>query len=166
MTGLVVRDRASVVRGHAEDRLLEAGEPRVTRGEPVLVRKELTPLVVRDDERLVDDGLEIDRSPADGVRDHEVDRDLRVMRLEAQVVLEDVLTAFSIGLVDHELTVETAGSNERRVENVGPVGRADNEHEDRKSTRLNSSHLVISYAVFCLKKKKKKTRAAAETAER
>src|SRR2546426_1838061 len=29
-------------------------------------------------------------------------------------------------------------------------------HEDRKSTRLNSSHLVISYAVFCLKKKKKK----------
>src|SRR5256885_7381658 len=29
---------------------------------------------------------------------------------------------------------------------------------DRKSTRLNSSHLVISYAVFCLKKKKKKLR--------
>src|SRR5256885_6551556 len=29
---------------------------------------------------------------------------------------------------------------------------------DRKSTRLNSSHLVISYAVFCLKKKKKKTK--------
>src|SRR2546426_8591092 len=28
---------------------------------------------------------------------------------------------------------------------------------DRKSTRLNSSHLVISYAVFCLKKKKKRT---------
>src|SRR5256885_8649009 len=28
------------------------------------------------------------------------------------------------------------------------------EHGDRKSTRLNSSHLVISYAVFCLKKKK------------
>src|SRR2546426_9594614 len=28
--------------------------------------------------------------------------------------------------------------------------------EDRKSTRLNSSHLVISYAVFCLKKKKNK----------
>src|SRR6266446_9700158 len=31
----------------------------------------------------------------------------------------------------------------------------DAEHDlDRKSTRLNSSHLVISYAVFCLKKKK------------
>src|SRR5690349_23895638 len=30
------------------------------------------------------------------------------------------------------------------------------EEEDRKSTRLNSSHVEISYAVFCLKKKKKK----------
>src|SRR2546422_4139600 len=29
-------------------------------------------------------------------------------------------------------------------------------HQDRKSTRLNSSHGYISYAVFCLKKKKKK----------
>src|SRR5690349_24240086 len=29
---------------------------------------------------------------------------------------------------------------------------------DRKSTRLNSSHVEISYAVFCLKKKKKKTK--------
>src|SRR5437870_10112891 len=28
-------------------------------------------------------------------------------------------------------------------------------HSDRKSTRLNSSHVAISYAVFCLKKKKK-----------
>src|SRR2546426_7965569 len=31
---------------------------------------------------------------------------------------------------------------------------------DRKSTRLNSSHLVISYAVFCLKKKKNRNTAA------
>src|SRR5438132_9964286 len=35
--------------------------------------------------------------------------------------------------------------------NLTPHRRAD-----RKSTRLNSSHTVISYAVFCLKKKKKK----------
>src|SRR5947199_5792618 len=33
------------------------------------------------------------------------------------------------------------------------------ERRDRKSTRLNSSHLGISYAVFCLKKKKKKKRS-------
>src|SRR5688500_19556455 len=40
-----------------------------------------------------------------------------------------------------------------RPREVAPVPR-EQEHEDRKSTRLNSSHLVISYAVFCLKKKK------------
>src|SRR5688500_19871787 len=34
----------------------------------------------------------------------------------------------------------------------GPI-RIQHESGDRKSTRLNSSHLVISYAVFCLKKK-------------
>src|SRR2546426_8238958 len=34
-------------------------------------------------------------------------------------------------------------------------------HLDRKSTRLNSSHLVISYAVFCLKKKKYTSRKPA-----
>src|SRR5438034_6836252 len=33
---------------------------------------------------------------------------------------------------------------------------------DRKSTRLNSSHTVISYAVFCLKKKKKKNKKSQE----
>src|SRR5205807_3894212 len=37
-------------------------------------------------------------------------------------------------------------------------GSDDHYITDRKSTRLNSSHLVISYAVFCLKKKKKKNK--------
>src|SRR5574341_1563122 len=35
-------------------------------------------------------------------------------------------------------------------------GRGTRDQIDRKSTRLNSSHQLISYAVFCLKKKKKK----------
>src|SRR5258708_11102097 len=38
------------------------------------------------------------------------------------------------------------------AEAVGDGATAD--HRDRKSTRLNSSHQIISYAVFCLKKKK------------
>src|SRR5256885_9783743 len=36
-----------------------------------------------------------------------------------------------------------------------PIAGGRYNARDRKSTRLNSSHLVISYAVFCLKKKKK-----------
>src|SRR3712207_9559430 len=38
----------------------------------------------------------------------------------------------------------------------GPADRPPEQVLDRKSTRLNSSHANISYAVFCLKKKKKK----------
>src|SRR5690349_22407134 len=38
----------------------------------------------------------------------------------------------------------------------GPHHRLHGAGRDRKSTRLNSSHVEISYAVFCLKKKKKK----------
>src|SRR5205814_9440863 len=45
------------------------------------------------------------------------------------------------------------------VETESQFGRVPSagifKHRDRKSTRLNSSHLGISYAVFCLKKKKK-----------
>src|SRR2546430_8925931 len=44
----------------------------------------------------------------------------------------------------------------RVLQHVPPPGRAHRQgRQDRKSTRLNSSHSQISYAVFCLKKKKK-----------
>src|SRR2546430_5966576 len=43
------------------------------------------------------------------------------------------------------------------------TSRAGRAITDRKSTRLNSSHSQISYAVFCLKKKKKTMHAAYET---
>src|SRR5256885_8423873 len=42
----------------------------------------------------------------------------------------------------------------RRLRRALPRGPRPDRASDRKSTRLNSSHLVISYAVFCLKKKK------------
>src|SRR5208283_5628806 len=38
------------------------------------------------------------------------------------------------------------------------AARSAHRWRDRKSTRLNSSHITISYAVFCLKKKKKKNK--------
>src|SRR5256885_3755002 len=50
----------------------------------------------------------------------------------------------------------------RKLLGKEPVVSTTTSWVDRKSTRLNSSHLVISYAVFCLKKKKR-TRSAAST---
>src|SRR5437660_5336556 len=44
-----------------------------------------------------------------------------------------------------------------------PDPRAIRAAADRKSTRLNSSHVAISYAVFCLKKKKKKKKIKKNT---
>src|SRR5258708_15060322 len=49
-----------------------------------------------------------------------------------------------------------AGSARVRRHLGAQVGRPAARRSDRKSTRLNSSHQIISYAVFCLKKKKKK----------
>src|SRR3712207_8092966 len=46
--------------------------------------------------------------------------------------------------------VEVVAEDLRRT----PLGDPAEHHRDRKSTRLNSSHANISYAVFCLKKKK------------
>src|SRR5688500_20000368 len=72
-------------------------------------------------------------------------------------------TLGAAGTVGHE---EHGVATFARLTNVGdPISNAAVELErrlagdvmpalDRKSTRLNSSHLVISYAVFCLKKKK------------
>src|SRR5438034_3609364 len=47
-------------------------------------------------------------------------------------------------------------SDRRAALRLGDVRHGKRPQGDRKSTRLNSSHTVISYAVFCLKKKKRK----------
>src|SRR3712207_8917614 len=53
----------------------------------------------------------------------------------------------------HEFAVEAGGQHVlRRLADAHGIGNAQ---VDRKSTRLDSSHANISYAVFCLKKKKK-----------
>src|SRR2546426_7500121 len=55
----------------------------------------------------------------------------------------------------HEFGIPVGGVIVNMVLDRRALG-ADAPELDRKSTRLNSSHLVISYAVFCLKKKKRK----------
>src|SRR5437588_7128574 len=61
--------------------------------------------------------------------------------------LHDALLIFAAGAF--ELRAIAGACGKKSVITTGRV--AD---QDRKSTRLNSSHTVISYAVFCLKKKK------------
>src|SRR3712207_7204325 len=63
---------------------------------------------------------------------------------------------FEAFVLEHDLNEEETELLTRELETLGlEVGQTRAEREDRKSTRLNSSHANISYAVFCLKKKKK-----------
>src|SRR5207302_4801409 len=98
------------------------------------------------------------------------------LRAREQQLLSAIVAPFDVFLLDHDV-VEVYGRVRAALENSGTaIGALDafiaaqalslgavlvtsNEKEfqrDRKSTRLNSSHVKISYAVFCLKKKKTK----------
>src|SRR5207302_8500627 len=71
-----------------------------------------------------------------------------------RVVVADLLEVAAVGVHDED----AAGLVQRPAEeDLLAVGRPGG---DRKSTRLNSSHVKSSYAVFCLKKKKKTHRAS------
>src|SRR5947208_6781395 len=61
-----------------------------------------------------------------------------------------------IGLIVFHFAIPLAGFVSRKIKTSRSL-LAGLDLPDRKSTRLNSSHQIISYAVFCLKKKKKKT---------
>src|SRR5688572_31327075 len=63
------------------------------------------------------------------------------------------------GIFDHADRSQLGWYAERFVHAAWRLGQSAGRTgiEDRKSTRLNSSHSQISYAVFCLKKKKKKS---------
>ena len=49
-------------------------------------------------------------------------------RLALRVHTQDRLAALEVGAVDHDLTVETSGTQQRGVENVGTVGRREEDH--------------------------------------
>src|SRR2546426_12717244 len=77
--------------------------------------------------------------------------------------LHDALPILGIDLVEWTYDPMQATNAHLNFEKLGVVveeygqnvyGQSGSPLQDRKSTRLNSSHLVISYAVFCLKKKK------------
>src|SRR5256885_13180648 len=94
---------------------------------------------------------------------HQANRNFGMLPGKARQPLQQPLSCKPERHSDHELLLPTI-SEKLGQRSVEPLERlAANGHEgfagkresqDRKSTRLNSSHLVISYAVFCLKKKK------------
>src|SRR5256885_13318099 len=62
-------------------------------------------------------------------------------------------SVFQGGSAASRSPTDRRGNSSDRGRRPAGAGCRKRQHRDRKSTRLNSSHLVISYAVFCLKKK-------------
>src|SRR2546430_6681486 len=80
-----------------------------------------------------------------------------LFRSAVNLLLQDVRVG--AGIVLHRAILREQRRGDQVDPRVGGLRRqdgGDQQLEDRKSTRLNSSHSQISYAVFCLKKKKKK----------
>src|SRR2546430_4108382 len=81
-------------------------------------------------------------------------------RVGRQVHLECGVQCADGHPVEHLHRGRDHAARDDRARRAGAVldVREDRDERDRKSTRLNSSHSQISYAVFCLKKKKSKSR--------
>src|SRR5690242_7346871 len=80
------------------------------------------------------------------------------MRLSTLDAFQDVAVCLHPAALVHDDDSDhhQPQNGQRRFDGGRCNGDKPQRQEDRKSTRLNSSHMSISYAVFCLKKKKKK----------
>src|SRR5690554_7760566 len=72
--------------------------------------------------------------------------------LEGAIELDDAFFSTEISIEEKEKPVKRGRGSQKKTK---VLVMAESKTVDRKSTRLNSSHVRISYAVFCLKKKKK-----------
>src|SRR5438034_8202315 len=82
---------------------------------------------------------------------------------ERELVLQFGCARMTVHRALRELEAE--GLIERRQGSGSYVAELHPISKDRKSTRLNSSHTVISYAVFCLKKKNQETKLTSKRGE-
>src|SRR5690348_2792075 len=120
------------------------------------VSKSLVSLVLRGSPKVsADRRAAVDRAIAElGYRPNAAARTLREGRSRAiGVLLNDVRHPWFVDLLDGLLSVLEADGRHVVLSGGGRLDRSMDESADRKSTRLNSSHPSISYAVFCLKKK-------------
>src|SRR5699024_11748117 len=94
----------------------------------------------------------------DKVKEIIVDQlDVEESAVTMEASFNDDLEADSLDVVElvmeleDEFDLEIADEDAEQIKTVGDAVNYINDKQDRKSTRLNSSHVSISYAVFCLK---------------
>ena len=138
MAGLVIGGEPLLVLGH------DQGAPLGAHHDLVLGVLELAhgdePLAAAGGKqrRLVDEVHQVGAGEAGRAARDDLEVDVGRQRHLADVDLEDLLAADDVGIGDDDLAVEAAGTEQRRVEHVGPVGRGD---EDDALVRLEAVHL-------------------------
>src|SRR5690625_5394602 len=80
------------------------------------------------------------------------DKGKSICRINGKLVTLTILREFGRNLVD----IHSQHDTYQLMSSHAHINLLDAFNSDRKSTRLNSSHVAISYAVFCLKKKNRK----------
>ena len=127
---LLLREQPRLLLGtgdHAHDPFLE-----------LLLADRLPAAARREQRGLVDEVGEVCAREAGRAGRERVELDLLVQRLALRVHLEDLPAADAVGPVDHDLAVEAAGAQQRRVEDVGPVRGRD---QDDVVLQLEPVHL-------------------------
>src|SRR3989449_7370827 len=163
---------ARSTNGYASRATTSAGGPRLSLTPSRLVRRPFAEQAVRtehedDDENREDDrvgpaggdvlvaprGQEADDEPAEGGAAHAADaaQHGRGEGAQPRLIAHPPLADVVVHALDQPRRPRQGAADEERDQDRALHVDA---HRDRKSTRLNSSHGYISYAVFCLKKKK------------
>ena len=136
---LIVQRLALGAHQHLVARLIE-----------IVVGDDLTAAADREQRRLVDQVRELGAREAGRATGNLPEIDVRVERNFLRVDAENLLATLDVGRADGHLTIEAAGTQQRRIENVGAVGRRDDDDAliGREAVHLDEQLVERLLALF------------------
>ena len=138
VAAFVVGDGVLGLLVHHAALALGSGDDALHRFADLLLRDDLLVATSGQKSRLVQQVRQIGAREAGGELGHRREVDVAAERLVLRMDAQDALAALHVGHVDHDLAVETAGAQQRRVQDVGAVGGRD---EDDGIVRVEAVHL-------------------------
>ena len=138
MTALVVGNRGALGLGHHATLALRTGNHALHRFLDLVHRDHRTMTASGQQRRLVEQVRQIGTSKANGHLGELLKLNVLVHRLVLSMHAQDLLAALYVRAVNRDLAVKTAGTQQRRIQNVGAVGRGD---QDDRLAFLKTVHL-------------------------
>ena len=138
VTALVVSNRGALGFGHHAALALRSGNHTLHRLLDLVHRDHRTMTTSGQQRRLVEQVRQIGTSKANGHLGELLKLNVLVHRLVLSMHAQDLLAALYVRTVDRDLTVKTAGTQQRRIQNIGAVGGSD---QDDRLALLKTVHL-------------------------